>query len=186
VDLCTHSGRPPAGTSQPEDNPESELLIFGNRLKRKRSELVKNFDLEGLSDERIISVAQKEMAADQRLREAKDAADQRAAEADRFSGVGEGGEGKPADQSSEPRPDDADGLGDKAIPPPGQTRLGCGEAFADFATRDRVLDADAARVASVPRILPNKAPWRKLERKHCADQAAAGAAPAGNEKGKEQ
>jgi hypothetical protein len=58
------------------DDPELELLVFGNRHKLKRSELVKTYDLGGLSDERIISVAQKEMAADQRLREAKEAADQ--------------------------------------------------------------------------------------------------------------
>jgi hypothetical protein len=46
-------------------------------LKNKRSELVEKFHLEGFPDDRIISVAQKEFAADQRLREAKEAVDQR-------------------------------------------------------------------------------------------------------------
>ena len=41
-------------------------------MKRKRFELIEAFDLEGLDDERIIGIAQKEMAADQRLREAKE------------------------------------------------------------------------------------------------------------------
>jgi hypothetical protein len=58
------------------DDAELERLVFGNWQKIKRSEFVKMYDLGGLSDERIISVAQKEMAADQRLREAKEAADQ--------------------------------------------------------------------------------------------------------------
>ena len=55
------------------DNPELTLTVFGNRLKRKRSELIAAYDLAGLDDERIISVAQKEMAADQRPAEAKEA-----------------------------------------------------------------------------------------------------------------
>jgi hypothetical protein len=59
--------------SEPGDDPELELLVYGNRHKLKRSELVKAYDLAGLSDERIISVAQKEMAADQRPAEAKEA-----------------------------------------------------------------------------------------------------------------
>lgn len=50
-----------------------ELLVFRNRHKIKRSKLIEMYDLEGLSDERIISVAQKEMAADQRPAEAKEA-----------------------------------------------------------------------------------------------------------------
>ena len=58
---------PGLADSEPGDDPELILTVFGARHKIKRSELVKTFDLEGLSDERIISVAQKEMAADQRL-----------------------------------------------------------------------------------------------------------------------
>ena len=45
--------------------------MFGKPLKRNRSELVEAFDLGHLPDERIIKLAQKEMAADQRLAEAK-------------------------------------------------------------------------------------------------------------------
>ena len=40
-----------------------QLVVNGNRLKRKRSELIEAFDLDGLDDERIIKVAQKEIAA---------------------------------------------------------------------------------------------------------------------------
>ena len=50
-----------------DDDPELSLTVFGNRLKRKRSELIEVYDLGGLDDDRIITVAQKEMAADQRL-----------------------------------------------------------------------------------------------------------------------
>jgi hypothetical protein len=46
-------------------------------LKRKRFELVKEFDLEGFGDACIINIAQKEKAADQRLAEAKQAEHQR-------------------------------------------------------------------------------------------------------------
>ena len=59
------------------EDPELTLTVFGNRLKRKRSELISAYDLEGLDDDRIIKVAQKEIAADQRLAEAKEAVDQR-------------------------------------------------------------------------------------------------------------
>jgi len=72
---------------------------------------VEKFNLGGFPDERIISIAQKEMAADQRLREAKEAVDQRLPESqDRRSGAGDVSPDQPTDQSDEPRPDDADGL----------------------------------------------------------------------------
>ena len=66
--------------------------------------------MEGFPDERIISVAQKEIAADQRLREAKEAVDQRLGSQDSRSGAGDVGEDGLTDQSAGPRPDDADGL----------------------------------------------------------------------------
>jgi hypothetical protein len=66
----------PTPSEAPEDDPELDLLVFGKRLKRKRSELIEAFDLGGLPDERIIKLA-KEMAADQRLAEAKEVANQR-------------------------------------------------------------------------------------------------------------
>lgn len=59
------------GVSEPGTDPELTLTVFGNRLKRKRSELVEKYDLAGLDDERIIKLAQKELAADQRLAEAR-------------------------------------------------------------------------------------------------------------------
>lgn len=52
-------------------------MVYGNRQKFKRSELIEAYDLDGLSNGRIISVAQKEMAADQRLAETKEAVNQR-------------------------------------------------------------------------------------------------------------
>lgn len=58
-----------------DDDPELTLVVFGNRLKKKRFELIAAHDLDGLPDDVIIPAAQKEMAADQRLREAKEAAD---------------------------------------------------------------------------------------------------------------
>jgi hypothetical protein len=73
--LFSDSGATPS--EAPEDDPELDLLVFGKRLKRKRSELIEAFDLGGLPDERIIKLAQKEMAADQRLAEAKEVANQR-------------------------------------------------------------------------------------------------------------
>jgi hypothetical protein len=66
-----------SGATPSEDDPELDLLVFGKRLKRKRSELIEAFDLGHLPDERIIKLAQKEMAADQRLAEAKEVANQR-------------------------------------------------------------------------------------------------------------
>ena len=79
-------------------------------MKRKRSELISAFDLDGLDDERIIKLAQKEIAADQRLREAKEVADQRlTGSQDRHSGAGAVDPDQVTDQSPEPRPDDANG-----------------------------------------------------------------------------
>jgi len=52
-------------------------VVFGNRQKFKLSELIEAYDLEGFDNGRIISVAQKEMAADQRLAETKEAVNQR-------------------------------------------------------------------------------------------------------------
>ena len=51
-------GRAPQPTPAPEDDPELDLLVFGKRLKRKRSELIEAFDLGGLPDARIITIAQ--------------------------------------------------------------------------------------------------------------------------------
>ena len=50
-----------------DEDRELTLTVVGNRLKRKRSELVNAYNLEGLPDHAIVSVAQKEMAADHRL-----------------------------------------------------------------------------------------------------------------------
>ena len=38
---------PERQVSDAGDDPELELLVFGNRLKRKRSELVELYDLAG-------------------------------------------------------------------------------------------------------------------------------------------
>jgi hypothetical protein len=84
------------------------LVVFGERVRKKRSDLVKMYDLGGLDDERIIKVAQKEMAADQRLREAKEQADQRLPSQQSPSGASGVDPAQAIDQSPEPRPDDAD------------------------------------------------------------------------------
>jgi len=68
---------PGLSDSEAGEDKELELLVYGNRHKLKRSKLIEAFDLEGPSDERIISVALKEMAADQRPAEAKEAVHQR-------------------------------------------------------------------------------------------------------------
>ena len=61
------SGQQPAG-----DDPELELLVYGERFKIKRSKLVDAYNLEGLPDHVIVSIAQKHMAADQRLARVKE------------------------------------------------------------------------------------------------------------------
>jgi hypothetical protein len=61
---------PPESPQRLQTTPELELLVYAKRIKRKRSELVEAYDLGGLENDRIIKVAQKEKAADQRLAEA--------------------------------------------------------------------------------------------------------------------
>ena len=60
---------PPAFLLKGEGDEDRELTltVFGNRLKRKRSELVEAYNLGGLPDHAIVTIAQKQMAADQRL-----------------------------------------------------------------------------------------------------------------------
>jgi hypothetical protein len=110
----------PGAPAAPADDPELELLVFGKRLKRKRSELIEAYDLEGIDDDRIIKVAQKEMAADQRLAEAREAADQRL----RNAGVPEA----PAPPPDKPDGPDADGLPPDRSPPPTRPGRTGGEA----------------------------------------------------------
>ena len=52
-------------------------MAFRNRQKFKRSELIDAYDIGGFDNGRIINIAQKEMAADQRLAETKEAVNQR-------------------------------------------------------------------------------------------------------------
>jgi hypothetical protein len=100
-----------------DDDPELELLVYGNVIRRKRSELIEAYDLDGFDNGRIINIAQKQMAADQRLAEAKEAADQRLhGTQSTASRAGEGSHDEPTDQSDEPRPDDADGLAPERDP----------------------------------------------------------------------
>ena len=65
---------PSTDDSQSEDgeDPELTLLIFGNRILAKRSELIERFDLDGLPDGCIISIAPTEQLANQQLAEAKE------------------------------------------------------------------------------------------------------------------
>jgi hypothetical protein len=98
----------PAAPQASAEDPELELLVFGNRHNIKRSELIQRYDLEGLDNAGIINAAQKHMAADQRLAEAKQAADQRLTETEAQRSAGEGADGRETDQLSAPRPADAD------------------------------------------------------------------------------
>jgi hypothetical protein len=90
----------PAAPQASAEDPELELLVFGNRHKIKRSELIQRYDLEGLDNVGIINAAQKHMAADQRLAEAKQAADQRLTETEAQRSAGEGADGRETDQLS--------------------------------------------------------------------------------------
>ena len=163
---------PERQVSDAGDDPELELLVFGNRLKRKRSELIELYDLDGFDDQRIIKVAQKEIAADQRLREAKEAADQRLTEANRVQSAGEGGEGDPADQLGDPRPDDADGLAPDR-PPHGPNQAIDEEQLDEIVQRVQFGDADEAKQAlrdfagvirkSIPGASPDDELWAALD-----------------------
>jgi hypothetical protein len=83
-----------------------DLLVNGKRLRRKRSELIQHYKLDGLSDEHIIRIAQKEMAADKRLRKAKEAVHQRLTGSQSpIFGASDGSPADPAHQRDEPRPD---------------------------------------------------------------------------------
>ena len=56
-----------AEAEKPEDDdPELELLVYENVIRRKRSGLIEAYDLEAFDNGRIINIAQKQMAADQR------------------------------------------------------------------------------------------------------------------------
>jgi len=101
-------------------------LVYGTRQKSKRFELVEAYHLEGLSDENIISIAQKRMAADQQLAEAKAVANQRLAGTDDQRSASEVGDGDLTDQSDLPRPDDAEGLQHEGSPRQ-PDRIGCSQ-----------------------------------------------------------
>lgn len=131
-----------------DDDQELTLTVYGERLKRKRSELIEAYQLEGLSDEHIIRVAQKEIAADQRLREAKEAADQRLAGSHRPSTLGDEGDGDLTDQSGEPRPDDANGLTPDRSPREPDQALN-EEQLDEIVQRVQFGDADEAKQALV-------------------------------------
>jgi len=96
--------------------------VFGKPLKRNRSELVEAFDLGHLPNERIISIAQREMAADQRLAEAKEVANQRPSSPSPTSAAQ--GDDPPANQPGAAPSPDADGL--KLDRSPRQARAGPG------------------------------------------------------------
>lgn len=143
---------PVAATPQPApaadgDDPDLTLVVFGERLKRKRSELISAYDLEGLPDDVIIRAAQKEMAADQRLREAKEVADQRLAGSQtRRSGAGDVGDDEAVDQPPEPELDAANGLpADR--PPQGQHQPFDAEKLDEIVQRVQFGSEDEAKQA---------------------------------------
>jgi len=94
----------------PTDDPELTLLVYGKREKFKRSELISAYQLDGLPDDAIIRVAQKEKAADQRLAQAKQAEHQHPVHADSPSDADAQGSQRPTDQLGDTNGPDADGL----------------------------------------------------------------------------
>ena len=88
--------------AQTPDDPDLELHVYGERKKFKRSELVARFQMEGFPDDAIVRVAQKELAADQRLAEAKGIADQLGRQAGAPTGAAPSSEGQPAHQPHDP------------------------------------------------------------------------------------
>lgn len=76
-ELQDPDARPVAGPSASAapiaDDPELELIVFGERYKAKKSELAKRYNISGADDATIIRIAQKELAADQRLSQTRTA-----------------------------------------------------------------------------------------------------------------
>ena len=71
--MCNSEPAPePEPDPEPQDDPELELLVYGERYKITRSQLVDAYNLDGLPDHAIVSIAQKQMAADQRLAHVKE------------------------------------------------------------------------------------------------------------------
>ena len=78
-DVGPDQGSPPEGAAPSDsgpraagEDPELELMVYGERYKITRSKLVDTYNLEGLPNHVIVSVAQKQMAADQRLARVKE------------------------------------------------------------------------------------------------------------------
>lgn len=128
----------------PQEDPELELLVYGQRIRKKRSDLVKDYDLEGLDDAHIIRTAQKEMAADQRLAAAKEAEHQRPGNQSPQSAAQ--GEGSAADQRVDFQSPDADGL-DATGSPRGTDQAVDEEKLAEIANRIQVGDAEEGKQA---------------------------------------
>ena len=87
--------------------------MFGNRLKRKRSERVEAYNLEGLPDHAIVSIAQKQMAADQRLARVKEREAENpphGSEPGASEAPAPGASPEPIDQSARGSEPDADGF----------------------------------------------------------------------------
>jgi hypothetical protein len=157
-------GRSQTGLSASEDDPELELLVYGDVVKAKRSELVKAYQLDGLPDAAIISIAQKHKAADQRLREAKDVSDQRQPKPDAVQSAAEGHD-HPENPPGGTEGANADGLQSDGSPPRPDQAMDQ-EQLADLAQRIQVGDAEEGRQAlnefakavlkSVPQATPEQ------------------------------
>ena len=140
-------GRSETDISASEDDPELTLLVYGKREKFKRSELISAYQLDGLPDDAIIRVAQKEKAADQRLAEAKQAEHQRPAQADAAPDADAQGSQRQTDQFGDTKGPDADEL------QPGQSPASPDQALdqeklAELATRIQVGDMSGSLLAS--------------------------------------
>ena len=131
-----------------DEDSELTLTVFGNRLKRKRSELVEAYNLEGLPDHAIVSIAQKQMAADQRLARVKEREAENPPHGS-LPGASEapapGASPEPIDQSARGGEPDANGF--RLIDPrTGQPALASGEARRRSLSGSRSATRTKARI----------------------------------------
>ncbi|MGH6791586.1 MAG: hypothetical protein ACRECF_02470, partial [Methyloceanibacter sp.] len=132
-----------APSPEPEEDPELDLMVHGERFKIKRSELIEAYSLEGCPDHVIVSVAQKQMAADQRLARVKEREAENPPHGSRpgHSEAPAPGAPEPTNQSARADVPDADGL-DPALSPGGQDQPLSPEKLTEIVERIQIGDTD--------------------------------------------
>lgn len=134
----------PAATEEPEADKILTLVVHGERQHFKRSDLIDAFDLGGIPDDAIIRIAQKEIAADQRLRKVKERENQSLPDPERPTRAAD----DPLDPENPPATADAnaDGLGPDGSPP--AQDQGTEEKLTDIVSRIQLGDADEGTAAA--------------------------------------